>query len=385
VIIFFLVAFSVYGALNFYVGLRGWQALPDGSPYRILFLILFLFLVLSYIAGRFLERAWHSILSDALIWIGSYWLAAMVYFLLAALLVDLFRLVYHFIPFLPGPWIDALRQGKIWILGGVMTAVALLLAFGHWNAATPRLRQLDLYLRRPLSSAEPVRVVVASDIHLGTIIGAERFGRIVEMINGCEPDLILFPGDIVDEDLAPVIRANLGEGLRSLRARYGIYAVTGNHEYIGGAEAACAYLEEHGVRVLRDSVVRLPDGLQIVGREDRAIRQFSGRTRRPLAELMAQTDSTRPVVLMDHQPFHLEEGAGAGVDLQLSGHTHHGQLWPFNHITELIYEISRGYGKVGETHVYVSSGVGTWGPPVRLGNTPEVVLITLRSPDARGR
>jgi predicted MPP superfamily phosphohydrolase len=158
--------------------------------------------------------------------------------------------------------------------------------------------------------------------------------------------------------------------------------VTGNHEYIGGADEACRYLEEHGIRVLRDSVVTLPDGLQIVGREDRAMRQFAGRARKSLNDLLSGLDSSKPVLMMDHQPFQLEEVSRAGVDVQLSGHTHHGQIWPLNYITGAMYEISRGYRRIGRTHFYVSSGAGTWGPPVRLGNTPEIVLLTLHSPDS---
>ena len=133
------------------------------------------------------------------------------------------------------------------------------------------------------------------------------------------------------------------------------------------------------MRVLRDEIVSLPNGLQIVGREDRASRQFAGKRRLSLDTLMTGVNPSLPVILMDHQPFHLEESTRAGVDLQLSGHTHHGQLWPFNHITSAIYELSHGYRRIGETHFYVSSGVGTWGPPVRLGNRPEIVLLTLRS------
>ena len=115
----------------------------------------------------------------------------------------------------------------------------------------------------------------------------------------------------------------------------------------------------------------------MVGREDRAIRQFSGKTRRPLEELLRGVDRSGPVVLLDHQPFGLEESEAGGVDIQLSGHTHHGQLWPFNLITRAIYEVSWGYARKGSTHIYVSSGVGTWGPPVRTSCRPEIVSLTL--------
>jgi predicted MPP superfamily phosphohydrolase len=149
--------------------------------------------------------------------------------------------------------------------------------------------------------------------------------------------------------------------------------VTGNHEYIGGVEQAVAYLREHGVTVLRDSCVTLPSGVIIAGREDRSSSSFAGKKRKDLSEILDGADTSKPVILMDHQPFHLEEAEHAGVDFQLSGHTHHGQLWPLNYITNAIYEISWGYLRKGATQYYVSCGAGTWGPPVRLGNRPEIL------------
>ena len=375
-VVFFLVVFSVYGLVNFYIAFHGWRALPADSSWRTAYLVVFLFFSLSFIAGRFLERAWISPLSEALVWIGSYWLAAMLYFFLAAVLVDILRLITAIAG--PSDMIDTVRSQRQWILAGVVSCVSMLLLVGHINAASPRVRPLEIKIGKQFGGDSSLRIVAASDIHLGTVIGRKRFDRIVETINGLKPDLVLFPGDIVDEDLAPVIRENLGESLRSVKARYGLYAITGNHEYIGGADAACRYLEEHGITVLRDSTATLPNGLQLVGRQDRSSRQFAGQQRKSLEELMAAVDRTKPVLLLDHQPFHLDEAVEAGVDLQLSGHTHHGQLWPFNYITGAIYEISWGYERRGSTHFYVSSGVGTWGPPVRLGNRPEILLITLR-------
>ena len=377
-LIFFLLVFVVNAAVNFYIAVRGWDLFPPDSPWRWVYFVALVFLSLSFLGGRFLERVWLSPVSEALVWIGSYWLAAMLYLFLAVLALDFVRVVNHFIPFLSSPVMDWIHRERLPIGGGIAGAVGLLLLVGHMNAANPRVRTLDLRFSRRLPVFDSMRVVVASDIHLGTIIGRRRFDRIVETINGLKPDLILLPGDIVDEDLAPVIRENLGDNLRSLSARFGVVAATGNHEYIGGVEAATAYLEAHGVTVLRDSVLELPNGLQIIGREDRSIRQFAGKGRKSLPELLAGIDSSKPVILMDHQPFGLGEAVAAGIDLQISGHTHHGQLWPFNYLTRAIYELSWGYRKIGETHVYVSSGVGTWGPPVRLGNAPEIVLFRLQ-------
>jgi len=227
---------------------------------------------------------------------------------------------------------------------------------------------------RPLKE---MNIVAVSDIHLGTIVGKSRLSKIVDKINALNPDLVLLPGDVVDEDLGPVIQQNLGETLRTIRSRYGVIAITGNHEYIGGVEDADKYLTEHGIRVLRDDLTRIADTVYVVGREDLSKTSFGGGIRKSLGEIMDGVDRSWPIILMDHQPFRLHEAEEHGVDLQLSGHTHHGQLWPFNFITRKMYEVSWGYKKRGNTHFYVSCGVGTWGPPVRIGNTPEIVNIRL--------
>jgi predicted MPP superfamily phosphohydrolase len=377
VIIFLFIFFTLYGLINWYIFVRGWQALPVQSMLRVPYAALFAFLALSFIGGRFLEKVWVSPVSSGLLWIGSFWLAALLYFLLAVVLLDLLRLLNLMVPLFPSWLARSYGEAKLWTMAGLVGAVALALASGHVNALHPRITEIDIRLRKPLEGGGAVMIAAASDIHLGPIVGRRRFEKIVETINGLQPDLILLPGDIVDEDLAPVIRANLGEHLRSLHARLGVFAVTGNHEYIGGVESAVAYLREHGVTVLRDSAAVLPGGVTIIGREDRSAVTMAGRTRKTLAELLKGVDVSRPVVVLDHQPFHLEEAAEAGVDFQLSGHTHHGQLWPLNFITRAIYEDSWGYLRKGDTQYYVSSGVGTWGPPVRTGNYPEILSIRL--------
>jgi predicted MPP superfamily phosphohydrolase len=376
-IIFFSIFFLLYGLINFYVFLRGWEAIPADSPLRLAYAIIFWILALSFFAGRFLERASISPFSTFVVWVGSFWFAAFAYFTLAALTIDTLRLVNYIVPIFPAfITSDPVRTKEI-VAAGLCLLVALALVAGFFNARSPRIKTLRLNIPKNVDSVRTMNIAVASDIHLGTIIGRKRLDAIVAQINNLHPDLVLFPGDIVDEDLAPVIKQNLGETLRTIKAKYGVYAVTGNHEYIGGVEQAYKYLMEHGIKVLRDESVHVNGSIFLVGREDRSILQFAGKKRKPLAEIMAGIDRQYPIILMDHQPFGLNEAVEQGADLQLSGHTHHGQLWPFNGITNAVYELSWGYKKKGNTHFYVSSGVGTWGPPVRLGNTPEIIHLQL--------
>jgi hypothetical protein len=376
-IIFFSIFFLLYGLINFYIFLRGWQAIPVESPFRVPYAAVFWVLALSFIAGRFLERVAITAFSTAVVWVGSFWFAAVAYFVLSLLLIDILRLINYIVPIFPTFVTADIARTKIILAVLLCSIVLLAIVVGYFNARSPRVKMLELSIPKQVDSVKTLDIAVASDIHLGTIIGRERLNSIVEKINNLHADLVLFPGDIVDEDLAPVINQNLGEMLRTIKAKYGVYAITGNHEYIGGVEEAVKYLTEHGIRVLRDEMVNVNGSIVLVGREDRSISQFNGKKRKPLAEIMTGVDKRYPIILMDHQPFGLHEAVDQGADLQLSGHTHHGQLWPFNAITNAIYELSWGYVKKGQTHFYVSSGVGTWGPPVRLGNTPEIIHLRL--------
>ena len=165
----------------------------------------------------------------------------------------------------------------------------------------------------------------------------------------------------------------------------GLYAITGNHEYIGGVNRTIPYIESKGIRVLKDEIVTLEGGIQLVGRIDRDASRFSGKGPLPLNELMKKADTSKPVILLDHQPFHIDESVNSGVDLQLSGHTHNGQMWPLNYITKMIYDVSYGYLKKSNTHIIVSSGYGLWGPRVRSGSRSEVLLINIKFDGVTGK
>lgn len=374
-LIFFTIVFSVYGLVNLYIFMTGWHAIP--ADYLLYYAFAYLFFSLSYIIGRILERRFLNFVSGLLVWIGSFWLAAMVYFLLFSFLLDLIRIA----AIISGINLHTIYPGydqlKLIVFAIVFIIVSTIVVAGYLNARNARIKKLEITVNKKAGNLKQLRVAVASDIHLGTIICRKRLEKIVEKINGLNADIVLLPGDVVDEDLGPVIKQNLGEVLRTIISKYGVFAVTGNHEYIGGVEPAVKYLTEHGITELRDSFIKIGDSFYLIGREDRSGKQFGGKWRRPLDEIVKGIDKELPLILMDHQPAKLEEAEKAGIDLQLSGHTHHGQLWPFNFITKKIYELSMGYKKRGNTHYYVSCGTGTWGPPIRTGNKPEIIDLTL--------
>jgi uncharacterized protein len=219
---------------------------------------------------------------------------------------------------------------------------------------------------------------MVSDIHMGSLTPKNRITRMAGKINSLNPDIIVLAGDMLDEDVGPVIKRDLGSALKNLSAPLGVYGITGNHEYIGGVDEAAKYLTDHGIELIRDSVVRINDSFYLAGREDLSIETFAGKKRKSVEDLLKLAGDDLPVILMDHQPFNLDRSAAAGADLQLSGHTHHGQLWPLNFITRSIFPISRGHGEVNGMQVYVSNGIGTWGPPMRLGSRPEIVNLKIK-------
>ncbi len=374
-LIFFSIVIFIYSLVNFYIFRHGMMALPQGITFRRWYPWMFLFLSASYIIGRVLERVWISPVSSFFTFVGAFWLALMVYFLMAVIVVDLIRLVLYFLPSRPEFLVNNYEDVKKYAFIAVTGIVGIVVLAGHINALNPRVNRLDLKINKKAGTMKTLHIAAASDIHMGTLVGPRRTAKLVRMLNSCNADIILLAGDIVDEDLAPVIHNDLGRSLLKLKAPLGVYAITGNHEYIGGAEAAVKYLEEHGIKMLRDTAIKINESFYLAGRNDRDSKRFSSKERKTLENVLEGVDCTLPVIMMDHQPFNFQQVVDAGVDFQLSGHTHHGQLWPFNYITKAIYEVSWGYKQKDKSQFYVSSGYGGWGPPVRTGNRPEILDI----------
>jgi predicted MPP superfamily phosphohydrolase len=364
-LIFFSVVLVFYSLINYYIFSKGLQFF---NAYPRIYTLVFWLIVAAYPLGRIMERLSPSLFSTVLIWIGAFWLAFMVYFFLFSVLTDLSSLIMR-IFHLPQPT-ASVKQILFFV---VISISSLAIILGHLNARFPKVKHLELQL--PVTKA--VKMVMVSDIHLGTLVGNNRIRYIVNKINALKPDIVVFAGDVIDEDVGPVIRQNLGDALIELKAPLGIYAVTGNHEYIGGAKAAVDYLQNHGIKVLRDSAVLIDDNFYLIGREDRESKRFSNVVRKPLLDLTNSLLPNKARILLDHQPFELNKAVEAGIDLSLSGHTHHGQLWPFNFITRAVFENSYGYLSKSGTQFYVSCGAGTWGPPVRTSSRAEIVMLNL--------
>lgn len=375
-VVFLTIVFTLYGAINYYIGLRGWQAFGKFIPpaYTWLYWIVFVFLVLAYLAGRLAGKYLPDAMACGLTVTGAYWLAAMNYFFWSLVVIDLAGLVNRRWGFLP----ESVKQSPGAVGLGVVLLVAGIVIFGAWNSRNPQILHYDLTIEKRAGELSQLHAVMVSDIHLGVIVHNGRLGKLIDIINELDPDLVLLPGDVIDENISPFVEQKMGDSLSRLKPRYGTFAVFGNHEYIGGhSQEALTRLSNAGVTVLRDQYQEVAGSFYVAGRDDPLGERFSGSPRMELQTLLQGVDMSLPVILLDHQPSHLDEARYAGVDLQLSGHTHLGQLFPYNFITRKIFEVDWGYLRKGNLQVVVSCGFGTWGPPIRVGNRPEIVDIII--------
>jgi uncharacterized protein len=381
-LIFFIIVFLIYLLANFYIFFKGYRTISVTGNFRLIYTIIYIVLASTFIAGKILERNHSSVFTDILNIIGGFWMAFMLYAFLSLLISDILSPILRLTGFLSGQNLPDFRKWSFLI---TLVLSAGLITFGFINAISPVVKKYNIIINKSAGEIKTFRIAAVSDIHLGSIIRKRSIKKLSVMLKEINPDVVLLLGDIVDGEIGPVLRDDLLSYFTCPKCRDGLYAITGNHEYIGGAATTIPYIEKHGIRILKDEVITLEGGIQLIGRLDRDGSRFNRKERAPLSELMKQVDTTKPVILLDHQPLRLVETVKAGVDLQLSGHTHNGQLWPINYITRMIYEISYGYRKIGNTQFIVSSGFGLWGPRVRSGSRAEVLEINITFSDKTNR
>lgn len=374
-----LIIILIYLLANVYVFHRIWVSMPPNTPMRISLLVVAALLLLSLIFTFTLGESLPVGLTSVLYTVGSSWLFILIYFVLAFLVQDIILLINRIHEFIPKEMFSQFSKGNWVTMLFTFTFITLLMVGGYLHYNHKQRVYLPLEIAKPLSndtlSTNCLKIVGISDLHLGYTIGNSELEKWVEQINKENPDLILIAGDVIDNSLRPVEQANMAETLKNLKAKKGIYACLGNHEYIGGVATTrgeLTFFDRAGIKLLRDDVVELDSCLYIVGRDDK-----SNKRRQSLSELTKRLDKSKPILLLDHQPFDLHEAAENGIDLQLSGHTHKGQVWPVSIITKLIYEIDHGYLKKENTHIYVSSGIGIWGGKFRIGTQSEYVVFEL--------
>ncbi|MDP4092022.1 MAG: metallophosphoesterase [Bacillota bacterium] len=372
-----LAAAALYLLLNYYIGRNGLKIFGKNpkSLYRWMFWILFWIISLSYLLARIPSKFLPAPIGKILNLTGSYWLAFILYSLMIIIFINLIRLADRFFHFIPAG-IKEYKYTSVICVIAVFIIVISILVYGTWNANNPRVQKYSVNINKN-SSLKYIHAVMVSDIHLGLNSGKSEVDGLKRRIIALHPQIVFVVGDLVDEGISGELENYLAASLSGIKTSYGVFAVMGNHEYYSGqADKLTEVLEKTGINVLRDKVDKVEDSFYVIGREDKSVEERGGK-RASIKQLVDNLDKDMPLIMLDHQPYNLEEAQNCGIDIQLSGHTHKGQIFPLGLITKLTYELDWGIMKKGSYNVIVSSGYGTWGPPIRTGNYPEIVDIDI--------
>ena len=345
-----------------YLSWHLWTLLPLHPLWRCLAIVLLVgsFLMLFLNFGRRFD-ALPMPLATACYEVSTSSIFIMLYLVLLFLALDLGRLVR----LVPRSWLY--QNG--WTAAAVFVLMVGLFVYGniHYNNKV----RVELDLPTPKQLAKDYRIVMLSDLHIGYHNSRSELARWVDIVNAEKPDFILIAGDIIDGSMRPVVEERMAEEFRRLEAP--VYACLGNHEFYSGLPEARQFYRDAGIRLLIDETAVIDSCITVIGRDDR-----TNMRRKPVRELVPSLRETFTIVL-DHQPYNLDRTEQAGVDFQLSGHTHRGQVWPISWITDRVYECSWGSHQRGSTRYYISSGIGIWGGKFRIGTQSEYVVATLHS------
>ena len=356
-----LIIFMVLPLLGIaYIGWHIWTLVPLSALWRSLIIggLVSSFGLLFLNIGRSIDHMplWLARCSYD---VGSSSIFILLYLVMIFLVLDLCWMV----GLMPKAWL----HHNVYTTCAITIALFLVFLMGNIHYYHKERVELQLTTAKPL--AKPVKLLLASDLHLGYHNPRKELKRWVDMINAEKPDLVLIAGDIIDMSMRPLKEENMAEEMRRIEAP--VYACLGNHEYYSNEPEAQRFMNEAGIHLLRDSSVVVGD-LCIVGRDDR-----TNQRRRRVVDLAKQADMQKYTILLDHQPYHLEQAEQAGFDFQFSGHTHYGQVWPISWITNAVYECAFGEHQRGNTRYYVSSGLGIWGGKYRIGTRSEYVVATV--------
>ncbi|HSM92883.1 MAG TPA: metallophosphoesterase [Anaeromyxobacteraceae bacterium] len=388
-LVFVAIALLVLGGMHAYIWARLVRDTGLPAPWRRIATILLAAAALAIPAAIAFARRSGTPLAGVLPWAAFAWLGIAFLLVSALLAVDLLRLVAgaaaqvrEWLARADAPPTDPERRQLIAraVAGTTLAVVATAAGAAVRTAGGPaEIADVPVRLPRLPRALDGLTIVQISDLHVGPTIRQREVDRVVEQANALRPDVVVVTGDLVDGtvgELGPIVA-----GLGRLRSRWGVHFVTGNHEYFSGVDAWLRFLPRLGMRVLRNERVTIGDAggaLELAGVDDWHAGRYGRGHGYDLAKALAGHDPERPLVLLAHQPLGVEAGVRQGVGLQLSGHTHGGQIFPFNLAVHAAFRYVRGlYAVEDGAHVYVSKGTGYWGPPMRLGFPPEITRITL--------
>jgi len=381
--LFLLTFFFIYGGTHLYFFLKVKAALSPGIPASLFLALFLLLMVITPLLVRILENQGLEAFARFAAYLGYLWMGFFFLFFSASLTMDIYHGLLHGAGFIFRRDFSALILAKrtalfLPLAWGMATAL-----YGFFEARDIRTERVVINTAKIPAAVGKLTVVQISDVHLGLIIRQERLKRIIAKINEASPDLLVSTGDLVDGQINRM--TGLAELMQDIRPRFGKFAVTGNHEIYAGLAQAVDFTERAGFKVLRNEGSTAGGLINIVGVDDPTIERVT--QSRPASEkaLLSKISPDGFTLLLKHRPAVDPESLGL-FDLQLSGHVHKGQIFPFNLLTHLIYPVRTGFALVSQNSaLYVSRGTGTWGPPIRFLAPPEVTVIELIHADSASR
>lgn len=373
--LFLAVFFLIYSGIHTYAFFKAKAAL-DFSP-AVSFCVAFFmaFMVLAPFLTRLSEKAGLDLLARLVAYAGYIWLGLLFLFFSSSIALELYRLLLSLIGFISGRVTSHLGISAALSFYLPLSLAVVIALYGYLEAGNIRTESLVIKSKKIGAPAGRLRIVQISDIHLGLIVRENRLRKILQKVREAKPDVLVSTGDLVDGEVCDL--NSLYELFKEIKPRYGKFAITGNHEFFAGYKNAECFTEEAGFTLLRAQAATVA-GINIAGVDDPSAAAYGLATGPPEDELLRSLPREKFTILLKHRPFINKASLGL-FDLQLSGHVHKGQIFPFSLITWLYYPIQSGFASLPGSSIYVSRGSGTWGPPIRFLSPPEVTVIELIS------
>lgn len=373
--IFLAIILCIYSALHLYLLIKVRRAYYLESWGYFLMVVVLLFLMLAPMQARVLESQSHHLLALIMAWTGFLWMGALFIWLWLSLIMDAYHISVMMLQRLfCADWVHLLLSRRQSLTLTFMITFGLMI-YGAYSAHDIRIQNYTITSQKLPADSNPLRIVQISDLHLGPIMVPGRLTRIIKAVNAAQPDIVVSTGDLVDGHIFD--KKGTIQKLLGIQAKLGKYAVTGNHESYAGLTYATELTEAAGFIFLRNKTTPVSDNVTIAGVDDPAVKEGA----RPAeAEILSAVPAKTFTILLKHQPK-VDSASIDRFDLQLSGHTHQGQIFPFNLVIRRAYQLFSGMYTIPQGgHVHVSPGTGTWGPPIRLGAPPEITVFDLIPP-----
>lgn len=350
-----------------YIYWRGKQALPPSKQWRLPYTMLFLLEWLLYFTGYIFYNVLPDEVFIPIMNICNSWYIASIYLTMGLLFLEVIRfMAQKFLHF------QAKYPLKLFLFFSFIFGVSLLLWKAHRNVTDPIVIHQYIDLPKGSSSRDSLKIVMATDIHIGEVIRKRQVEKLVSLSNTECPDMVVFVGDLIDYESRFAENEHIEDVFKRLNAPLGVYSTFGNHEYRANRFAKERWIRKFSI-LLKDSVISPDNSFYLVGRDDAV-----NKKRKTLHKLIAGIDTTKPIIVLDHQPLSFAEMRMNRVDLGLHGHTHNGQLWPYPLVMKWIYECPYGYYQKGGVQHFVSCGYGCAGPAYRVGTHSEMIVLHIR-------